>query len=212
MNTIPKSLIKFGVGIACGTGFLAALPAGADVQIGALACQPPYLAQAQNLRWHEHYLINPTTAPMGGVPQATWVVCPIAFESNDLPANEVFQVGAFGNFTQSGPGSLTNCVANVVDLRNQNIPEGGFLVNPGQNMIFTKQMSSQTPIGTLWSAWATITFAEIKNRMMSPPSTPVNPAGAEDPAFWTITVNCELKPGQALNMVSLWPTKQYVQQ
>lgn len=212
MNTIlSKSWLKISTGIACVTGFVGVMPAAADVNIGALACQPPYLSQAQNLRWHEHYLINPTTTPMGGVAQATWVVCPIAFEHNDLPADGVFQVGAFGN-TQPGASPLTNCIANVVDLRNQNISDGGFLVNPGQDMIFSKQMESKNPSNTLWSSWATITFAEVDRGMMSPPSTPINLAGGRGPAFWTITINCELKPGQALNMVSLWPTTEYVPQ
>jgi hypothetical protein len=180
----------------------------ADVNIGALACQPPYLAQAQNLRWHEHYVVNPLNAPMGGSPVTTWVVCPIAFDSNDLP--QQFQIGAFGNATVPGTNAL--CYANVVDLRNQHIPDGNFLNNPGQNMTFQRIMATKNPANTLWSAWLTVTQDQIKAAMMDPPPTPVDPTGSEGPPFWTITVNCELKPGQALNMVSLWLTHVYVQQ
>jgi hypothetical protein len=189
--------------IVCAANLVAVAPATADINIGALACQPPFLDQAAQLRWHEHYLINPLEA--GSV--ATWVVCPIAFDSNDLIPNSI-RIGAFGNTTPGG-NPLTLCYANVVDIRNQNIPTFGFLVNPGQDMRVTKRMQSQTPAGTLWSAWADFTVANIVANMDSPPPTPVADGGVQGPAFWTITVNCELKPGQALNMVSLWPTKTF---
>jgi hypothetical protein len=189
--------------IVCAANLVAVAPVTADINIGALACQPPFLDQAAQLRWHEHYLINPLEA--GSVP--TWVVCPVAFDHNDLLPT--FRVGAFGN-TTFGANASTLCYANVIDLRNQNIPTFGFLVNPGQDMRVTRRMQSQNPANTLWSAWADLNVNNIIANMDSPPETPVAGGGVQGAAFWTITVNCELKPGQALNMVSLWPTAQYV--
>jgi hypothetical protein len=182
-------------GVALLANLTAVMPATADVNIGALACQPPFLDQAQNIRWHEHYLINPRGST------ETWVVCPIAFDTTMLP--DSFNVGAFGNLTSTG-GTL--CYANVVDLRNQNIPVFNFLDNPGQNMVFSTIMQSQNPSNTLWSSWVTLTKDQVVAAMMNPPSTPVSPGGSVGQAYWTITVNCRLSPGQALNMVSLWPT------
>jgi hypothetical protein len=194
LRRFPEATVAAAVVVAA--NLAAVVPAVADVNIGALACQAPFLSQAQNIRWHEHYMINPVTS------ETTWVVCPIAFETKDLP--DTFYVGAFGNATV--PGSNALCFANVVDLRNQNIPTFGFLDNPGQDMIFQTIMSTQNPANTLWSSWATLTKAGINAAMMNPPATPIEPGGGKGPAYWTITINCRLSPGQALNMVSLWPT------
>ena len=53
--------------------------ASADINIPALACQPPFQAQAGIIRWHEHYLINPTGS------NNAWVVCPIAYSTATSP-------------------------------------------------------------------------------------------------------------------------------
>jgi hypothetical protein len=197
-NLISKAAYAATSAVAVlAANILSVSPATADVQIGALACQPPYLAQAGNLRWHEHYLINPKDS------MTTWVVCPIAFDGATIPFQ--FQIGAFGNTTNFG--SQPNCIANVIDLRNQHIPTNNFLDNPGQKMIAQFRMATKNPANTLWSAWATITQDMVRAQMDSPPPTPVNPGADESwPDMWTITVHCQLKPGDALNVVSLWPT------
>jgi hypothetical protein len=188
---------SLGAAVVIATNLTAVAPAVADINIGALDCQAPYLDQAEGLRWHEHYVINPEN----GV--TTWVVCPIAFETNDLPNQ--FQIGAFGN-TVPGANGLNACYANIIDLRNQHIPTNNFLNNPGQRMTFQTIMNTQNPSNTLWSSWVTLTQGQINGGHMPPPSTPVDPTQSQGPAFWTITINCQLKAGQALNMVSLWPT------
>lgn len=153
-----KTLRGFG-GMAVGAAMLGAAsftvvtPAVADYNIGALACQAPYLDQAEFLRWHEHYVINPVGS------QTTWVVCPIAYDSIKLP--QQFQVGAFGNSTVPGTNAL--CYANVIDLRNQHIPTFDFLNNPGQNMTFQRIMSTQNPSNTLWSSWLTTSVPDRKS-------------------------------------------------
>jgi hypothetical protein len=194
LRRFPEATVAAAVVVAA--NLVAVVPAVADINVGALACQAPFLGQAQNIRWHEHYMINPPAS------ETTWVVCPIAFETKDLP--ERFFVGAFGNATVGGNAL---CYANVIDLRNQNIPTFNFLDNPGQDMVFQTIMSTQNPSNTLWSSWAELTRDQINAAMMSPPSTPIEPGGGvKGPAYWTITINCRLNPGQALNMVSLWPT------
>lgn len=176
---------------------LSVAPVAADVQVGALACQAPYLAQANNLRWHEHYLVNPKDST------TTWVVCPIAFDGTTIP-NE-FQIGAFGNTTNFG--AQPSCFANIIDLRNQDIPTDNFLPNSGQRMIAQFRMQTKQPSNTLWSSWITITQAEVQAQMDQAPFTPINPNGDPTwPDMWSITVNCQLRPGEALNVVSLWPT------
>jgi hypothetical protein len=198
MNASIGNILRgsLGAAVVIATNLTAVAPAVADINIGALACQAPYLDQAEGLRWHEHYVINPTN----GV--TTWVVCPIAFETQQLPNQ--FQVGAFGNSTIPGTNAL--CYANIVDLRNQHIPTFNFLNNPGQDMTGQWLMSTKNPSNTLWSSWVTLTQAAVNASHMPPPQTPVDPTQSQGPAYWSMTINCQLKPGQALNMVSLWPT------
>ena len=198
MNASMGNILRgsLGAAVVIATNLTAVTPALADINIGALACQAPYLDQAEGLRWHEHYVINPTN----GV--TTWVVCPIAFETQQLPNQ--FQVGAFGNSTVPGTNAL--CYANIVDLRNQHIPTFNFLNNPGQDMTGQWLMSTKNPANTLWSSWVTLTQAAVNVSHMPPPQTPVDPTQTQGPAYWSMTINCQLKPGQALNMVSLWPT------
>jgi hypothetical protein len=182
--------------------------ASADINVGALACQPPYLAQAGIIRWHEHYLVNPKGS------FNTWVVCPIAFSTNDLPG-PVYNIGAFGN-VKPPKTDFNICYANVVDLRNQNIPlavpadasnpgspELPFLNNPGQNMTYVRQMVNNNDVGTLWYSYTTLATADIAAAMSPPPNIPGLGAGV-NPAWWTFTVNCYLPAGYALNMVSLF--------
>lgn len=178
----------------------------ADVQIGALACQAPYLHQAARLRWHEHYLLNPPTS------ETTWVVCPIAFDSEFIPTDNEggVRVGAFGVLAPSRIGVTPVCYANVVDLRNQHVPESNFSPNPGMKLIASFRMQSQTGLGglTLWSSWTDITRAKVLAQMDDPPPTPVDPSGSSIGwAFWTVTINCELQPGHGVNVVSLYPTR-----
>lgn len=178
--------------------------ARADVNVGPLACMPTAKdSAASTLVYHEHYLINPPTAT-----QNRKVVCNIPFDSNTLPAT--FQVGAFGLNEEGAISKTMVCYANVIDMRNQHVPTTfagePFLDNPGQDMAYTKIMSTKTKVDYLWSSWATLTRAGVMAGMMDPPATPIDPVGNRDPKHWTISVNCTLKPGQALNMVSLFPT------
>lgn len=181
-------------------------PVVADINVGALSCQPTYNTEP-GLLWHQHYVINPPTAAA-----ERWVVCNIPFEADVLP--EHFFIGAFG-LNDEGHSNVTSlCYANVVDIRNQNVPTKFgptvFLDNPGQDMSYTKIMQTKTKVDYLWSSWVSMSKSAVISGMMSPPPTPINQAGAEGSAFWTITINCKLKPGQALNMVSLWPTNSSV--
>ncbi|WP_295583900.1 hypothetical protein [uncultured Lamprocystis sp.] len=198
-----SSSIAAVVVLASAANLSAVLPVAADINIGALACQAMSSTSDTNLLWSAHYLINPATSSGNRS-----VVCNIPFESASLP--ETFYVGAFGLNDEMHPNLTTTCNANVVDLRNQNVPNtfGGvqFLDNPGQDMSYTKIMSTKSKVDYLWSAWATFTRTAVIAAMMDPPGTPVSPDADEGTAFWTISINCTLKPGQALNMVSLWPT------
>lgn len=179
-------------------------PALADVNVGPLACVPTVPSTSTSLSWHEHYLINPPTATAN-----RYVVCNIPFDTATLP--NTFYVGAFGLNNEGSATRTSTCWANVVDLRNQNVPTTfsgeEFLLNIGQDMSYNKLMSTKQRADYLWSAWAVFTKAAVVAGMADPVNTPIDPAGVMNEKHWTITVKCLLKPGQALNMVSLFPTQ-----
>jgi hypothetical protein len=92
----------------------------ADVNVSGLACQAPTLADAEGLRWHEHYIMNP------GGDQARWVVCPLPFETLFYP--ETFGIWVSGVKTP-GVTAFPACAFNAVSLYNEDIP--GFVDRPG---------------------------------------------------------------------------------
>lgn len=155
----------------------------ADLNVPGLACQAPYLDQAFPMRWHEHYIYNPESN------RGTWVVCPVAFETAELP--NPFWVSVFGVFTQGARG-FPVCYMNVVSLRNQHL--NGILENPGQKHIYTIQLTNETPSGQQWAAHGQVNFNSVVSGL--------NNGG--DPPYWTITVNCMMPPGHAIGMVSLY--------
>jgi len=181
------------------------MPVMADVNIGALTCQPTAASTAGNMIWHQHYLINPP----GADSTTRWVMCNIPFDHATLPST--FYVGAFGLNNEGAANLVSTCYVNVVDLRNGHVPTAfsgePFLNNPGQDMSYTKIMTTKPRVDYLWSAWATMTIAGVRAGMMDPPPTPIDSTGTNsNQRHWTINVNCQLKPGQALSMVSLFPT------
>lgn len=185
-------------------GNLAAVrPGAADVNVGPLTCAPTVASAANALAWHEHYLINPPTATAN-----RYVVCNIPFDSMTLP--NTFSVGAFGLNNEGAATLVSTCWVNVVDLRNQHAPTTfsgqPFLSNPGQSLSYTKLMNTRSKAGYLWSAWAQLTVSAVADEMSEPIWTPIDPLSTFGPAYWTITVKCQLKPGQALTMVKVFPT------
>ena len=182
-------------------------PAMADVNVGPLACVPTVPSTTTALAWHEHYLINPPTATADRT-----VVCNIPFDTATLPPSPAtFYIGAFGLNSEGSAARTSTCWANVIDLRNQNVPMtfagDPFLNNPGQDMSFTRIMTTRLRADYLWSAWVALTVPVVSAGMADPVATPIDPAGVRSQNHWTISVKCILKPGQALNMVSLFPTR-----
>lgn len=160
--------------------------ATADLNVPALACQAPFLYQAEPMRWHEHYLMNPPGN------QGTWVVCPLPIET--LNMNNTFTIGAFGNFISGQSNESPYCYLNIIDITNQHLQ--GFLENPGQMKIYQRLLSTQNPINTLWRVVSTVTVQEVVNRIGQ---SCTNPADC-----WGVSLNCYLPTGHGLNMVSQW--------
>jgi hypothetical protein len=181
--------VAYAIGLASAVGAVALAPsvAVADLNQPALACQAPFLDQADPMRWHEHYLMNPATN------RGTWVVCPLPIETDNM--NATFWIGAYGNFLPGNvtvpPGEFPVCLVNIIDLANQDL--AGYINNPGQRRIYTAMLATQNPVNTLWAAESPLSVQNVINAMGG---------RTNGPDFWGVSVNCYLPTGYALNMVS----------
>jgi hypothetical protein len=80
-----------GMALALLSGIYPGAPALADdTNISPSACEAPFLSQAERMRWHESYLMNPTTSV------GTWVVCPINFDNDEVPFSAIKIEGTYG--------------------------------------------------------------------------------------------------------------------
>jgi hypothetical protein len=73
-----------------------------DVNIAPASCQAPFLNQAFPMRWHENYIMNPTSNPT-----ATWVICPIPFDNDTLPST--FGIAVAGGIMGGASSDLPTC-------------------------------------------------------------------------------------------------------
>lgn len=181
-----SAITAFAV-MTTGAALMVPNSASGDLNVPALACQAPFLDQAEPMRWHEHFLMNPPGN------RTTWVVCPLPVETDVM--NNTFTVGAFGNFIPNAAGSEAPlCYVNIIDITNQHIQE--FWENPGQMKVYQRLLDTQNPINTIWSVASNLSVAEINARLNSPCANP--------PDCWGVSLNCKLPPGYGLNMVSQW--------
>ena len=134
--------------LAGSVAFSPSLPVHADdVNIHPSSCQAPYLDQAFPMRWHENYLMNPTS----GVD--TWVICPITFDNDDWTAGQSLDLKIVGGVMSGASGSNPSCYFSVHDARNLNQPP--FVSGPATT--FTTAFSGITKSGSLWET-ATLTI------------------------------------------------------
>jgi len=168
---------------------------GATPHIDALAqeayfthpssCVAPFLYQAERMRWHEHFLMNP---PDG---QRTWAVCPVDMYIDDLEAavsggNWLVQV--YLQHTSDAVMVQPKCFFTMHSVLNQNW--AGYI--EGLDVTYTTPLLLQTNKG--------ITVAEgvlsVEDILAS-----VVPAAAEAP--FHLAVYCRLDPGWGINGIEL---------
>jgi hypothetical protein len=161
-------------------GFLPTGATLADVNVPGLSCQAPNLTEAEGLRWHEQYVINP------GGDQARWVVCPLPVETLLYP--EVFGFWVSG-VKAPGTSEFPICAFNAVGVNNEDIP--GFIDRPGVSRKTVQPMEEVSDVGLNWGFY----FVTSRGFLES--------AVGDRLEFQTYSVNCRLPPGYALQMVSL---------
>jgi hypothetical protein len=148
------------------------------------SCVAPYLSQAALMRWHEHFLLNPSS----GV--TTWVICPIDMSLNELDpsnwGNWVAQV--YLQKTADASPQEPLCYLTVHSVLNQKW--GSFIDGPSRT--YTAPLQNSTSGG--------ITVAQAPFSPLA--IIPALGAGAEAYPF-NVSVFCRLDPGWGLNGAEL---------
>ena len=167
---------------------------GATFQINAVAqemylthpssCVAPFLFQAERMRWHEHFLMNPD------VGQRTWVVCPIDMYVDDMGVPESGN-WAIQVYLQKMPTAVMvqpKCFFTVHSVLNQ---KWGNYIN-GDAITFTSPLPLQTSDG-ITVAQGVASVGDI-----------IELLGSEAAAApFHLAVYCRLDPGWGLNGVEL---------
>jgi hypothetical protein len=159
-------LAKPGIGIA------------GDVNVSPSSCQAPFLSQAQGMRWHENYVMNPSW----GV--NTWLVCPINFDNDTLPS--AFVVGVIGSLMDGASSERPNCFFTVHTAVNTTQPP----FRSGNDGVLTWPLEFNMVDPTLWAAGRGISSVDVAGYL-------------GDPDFWAMAVYCRLPVGYSISQVTI---------
>jgi len=147
-----------------------------DLNVAASNCSAPFLDQAFPMRWHQNYLMNPSSNG------ATYVICPLSFDNDILPP--LFDIGVIGSWMSGASSTAPSCffTANAAF----NTTQSPF--RSGNNAIYKKFM----PLAFLdsddvWVAEAVISAADI--------AAAIGPS----PNFWVASVFCNLSQGFSIS-------------
>lgn len=163
------------------SGMLLSQPAVAnDVQIAPSNCVAPYLGQAFPMRWNENYLMNPITNT------STWVICPVLFDVDVLPA--AFNAAVIGGrMTGAGP-ELPTCFFTVNSA--VNLAQSPFIFGPAAK--YAKNMPTQLNAADtrIWQSGVGIESTQIL-------------AAAGAPVGWAMSLFCKLPPGFGISQLRI---------
>lgn len=148
-----------------------------DVQVAPANCVAPYLDQAFPMRWHENYLMNPTSNI------ATWVICPMDLDDDTLPATFTAVVG--GGIMSGASGELPSCFFTVNSA--VNLLQPPFIYGPAATYTLSMQVGTLTP-SPIWLAAVGANALDIY-------------ALLSDPNLWAASIFCKLPPGYGISQL-----------
>jgi hypothetical protein len=148
-----------------------------DVQVAPANCVAPYLDQAFPMRWHENYLMNPTSNI------ATWVICPMDLDVDVLPVG--FVAFVTGGIMSGASGELPSCFFTVNSA--VNLLQPPFI--PGPAAIYTLSMQVDTlDTYPIWTAGIGVNALDVYAFLL-------------DPEFWSASIFCKLPPGYGISQL-----------
>jgi hypothetical protein len=172
-----------GMALALLSGIYPGAPALADdTNISPSACEAPFLSQAERMRWHESYLMNPTSSV------ATWVVCPVTFDNDELASGSTLTMRIQGTY-MSGAASWPTCSFHATDAWNR----------------YQAPYSTATPNYKYNQALALNTYLSntVWMRSGNVDMSAIEAAIGTDRDDWQFAVSCYLPPGISISQIEL---------
>ena len=172
--------VMAGVAFAAAAVLHPAQVSADDVNVHPASCQAPFLDQAFPMRWHEYFVMNPTT----GV--NTWVICPVPFDNDDLTAGSTYTLRAEGGVMPGASTRIPVCIFSVHEA--SNLAQPGFI--NGNRLVFEANLAV-TKTGGSWTGSGTAAFDNIANA--------IGPNTNE----WGAAVRCLLPVGHSVSQIVL---------
>jgi hypothetical protein len=151
-----------------------------NVTAAASTCVAPYLDQAVPMRWHENYLMNPSSNV------ATWVICPMTFTADEL--TPVFKAMATGAIMDDASIELPSCFFTINTAGNLMQPP--FITDNAD--VYTRSMDTEDSAPS-WRAVVEVSTQDIVEAI------------SPDPGVWAVSIFCRLPPGHSISMLRLCP-------
>lgn len=152
-----------------------------DINVHPSACVAPFLSQAQPLRWHELYLMNPATNV------STWVICPMTFDVDVVKFMD-FDVVVEGGVMSGASSDLPRCFFAVAGKDNLDQPPF-ILGNP-------KKFSVALSVSKTGARWGGVAGFVTQADIQADIGTPVL-------SDWVASVFCQLPPGHSITLIRL---------
>lgn len=177
------------------TATLLALPQAQanDVNVPPSMCVAPFLDQAFPMRWHEHFLMNPSTGTR------TWVICPLTFDNDVVTWEDPISIRVTGAISSdSSLADVPQCFFTVADRLNLNQPP--YVMGPARTYQQGLGTVTNNPIPQIWQATSNTSIAAMRAAIGTDPGIS-NGAAIND---WSSTVFCRLPPGYSLSQIAVF--------
>lgn len=163
-----------------------------DVTVPPSMCVAPFLDQAFPMRWHEHFLMNPTSG------SRTWVICPLTYDNDVVDWTTGVSVRVTGGISPNvSLADVPVCYFTVADRTNLNQPP--YITGPSK--IYQQGLGTvaNNPFPQVWQASGpNVPIASIRASIGTDPAVS-NAAAMND---WSATVFCRLPPGYSISQVA----------
>lgn len=162
------------------SGLFASPSIASDVQVAPANCVAPYLDQAFPMRWHENYLMNPSTNI------ATWVICPMDLDAESF--SPTFSVFVAGGIMSGASGELPSCFFTVNSASNLLQPQ--YIYGAASKYQLSMPVAV-VPTSPIWYASVPVTTSDISTWLV------------DSSRYWAVSLFCKLPPGYSISQLHI---------
>jgi hypothetical protein len=154
-----------------------------NITIAPSSCEAPFLHQAQAMRWHQNYLMN----PLGN--STTWVICPISTLPFQALYKQDFLAVVVGGYMDGASSQQPKCYFTLHSVLNRSQPP--YILGAADKRTWPlDEAESDT---NLWSA----------GREFSSSDTIFPEPGGTENLLFAGSFFCKLPPGYSISMLVL---------